>query len=336
MTMNQKVSWGVLGAARIATQKVIPAMQRGEWSTVTAIASRDLSRAEAAARALDIPKAYGSYEAMLADPDIEAIYNPLPNHLHVPLSIKAAEAGKHVLCEKPIALTADEARQLMAVRDRAGVRLEEAFMVRAHPQWLATLDLIQAGRIGAVRAIAGAFSYFNRDPKNIRNRPDFGGGALMDIGCYLVAMSRYLFCAEPRRVMALIERDPEFEIDRLTSGLLDFGSRQAIFTCGTQMVAYQRVQVFGTTGRIEIEIPFNAPPQQSCRIFVDNGSDLFGGGVETITFPVVDQYTLQGDQFSRAIRENHPSRFPLEDAVNNMAVIDALFRSAESNQWEVP
>ena len=334
--MNQKVSWGVLGVARIATQKVIPAMQRGEWSAVAAIASRDLSRAAAAARALGVAKAYGAYEAMLADPDIEAVYNPLPNHLHVPLTIKAAEAGKHVLCEKPIALTADQARQLIAVRDRTGVRIEEAFMVRAHPQWRAAFDAIHAGRIGEVRAIAGAFSYFNRDPQNIRNELAYGGGALMDIGCYLVAMSRYVFGAEPRRVMALIDRDPDFAIDRLTSGILDFGSRQAIFTCGTQMAAYQRVQIFGTMGRIEIEIPFNAPPDRACRIFIDDGSDLFGKGIQTIAFPVVDQYTLQGDEFSRAIREGRPSRFPLEDAVNNMAVIDALFRSAKSNQWETP
>lgn len=334
--MNRKVSWGVLGVAHIATQKVIPAMQRGQWSEVAAIASRDLHRAEEAAHALGIPKAYGSYEAMLADPGIEAVYNPLPNHLHVPLSIKAAEAGKHVLCEKPIGLTADDARQLMAARDRTGVRIEEAFMVRAHPQWLATRDLLQAGRIGEVRAIAGAFSYFNRDPENIRNTLEYGGGALMDIGCYLVAMSRYVFQAEPRRVVALIDRDPELQIDRLTSGLLDFNPRHAIFTCSTQMVAYQRVQIFGTTGRIEIEIPFNAPPRQACRIFIDDGADLFGKGIETITFPVVDQYTLQGDEFSRAIREGRASRFPLEDAVNNMAIIDALFRSAESHQWETP
>jgi predicted dehydrogenase len=334
--MNRKVSWGVFGVARIATQKVIPAMQRGEWSEVTAIASRDLNRAQEAARALGIPKAYGSYEAMLADSGIEAVYNPLPNHLHVPLSIKAAAAGKHVLCEKPIGLTADEARQLIAARDRTGVRIEEAFMVRAHPQWLATHDLIQAGRIGEVRAIAGAFSYFNRDPNNIRNTPAYGGGALMDIGCYLVAMSRDVFQAEPRRVMGLIDRDPELQIDRLTSGVLDFNTRQTIFTCSTQMVAYQRVQIFGTRGRIEIEIPFNAPPDQSCRIFIDDGADFYGKGIETIAFPAVDQYTLQGDQFSRAIREGHPSRFPIEDAVKNMAVIDALFRSAESSHWETP
>jgi predicted dehydrogenase len=332
----KKVSWGVLGVAKIATQKVIPAMQRGQVSEIQAIASRDRARAAASARSLGIPKAYGSYEELLADPEIEAVYIPLPNHLHVSLSIQAAEAGKHVLCEKPIALSADEARRLIAVRDRTKRRIEEAFMVRTHPQWLAAFDLVQQGRIGDLRAIMGAFSYFNRDPQNIRSVPEYGGGALMDIGCYLVTMSRYLFQDEPRRVVALIERDPQMQIDRLTSGVLDFAAGQSIFVCGTQMVAYQRVQLFGTRGRIEIEIPFNAPPDRPCRIFVDDGSSLFGEGIETLEFPAVDQYTIQGDLFSRAIREGTPSRFPLEDAVKNMAVIDALFRSAESHQWQTP
>lgn len=332
----KKVSWGVLGVAKIATQKVIPAMQRGEWAEVRAIASRDLARAEAAARALGIARAYGSYEELLADTEIEAVYIPLPNHLHAPLSIQAAEAGKHVLCEKPIALSADEARELIAARDRTGRRIEEAFMVRTHPQWLATLDLIKAGRIGDLRTMTGEFSYFNRDPQNIRNNPAYGGGALMDIGCYLVTMSRYVFQDEPRRVVALIERDPQMQIDRLVSGIMDFVGGQSSFVCSTQMVAYQRVQIFGTRGRIDIEIPFNAPNDRPCRIFVDDGSSLFGDGIETIEFPIVDQYTIQGDLFSRAIREGTPSRFPLEDAVKNMAAIEALFRSAESHQWQTP
>jgi predicted dehydrogenase len=332
----KKVSWGVLGVARIATQKVIPAMQRGEWSEVAAIASRDIRRAEEAARALGIQKAYGSYEELLADAEIEAIYNPLPNHLHVPLTIKAAEAGHHVLCEKPIALSADEARQLIAVRDRTGRRIEEAFMVRSHPQWLAARDLVATGRIGELRAITGAFSYFNRDPHNIRNAPAFGGGALMDIGCYMVTMSRYLFQDEPRRVIALIERDPDMQVDRLTSAMMDFAGGQASFTCSTQMVAYQRVQIFGARGRIEIEIPFNAPPDRPCRIFVDDGSSLFGASTEIIEFPTLDQYTLQGDLFSRRIREGTPSPYTLEDAVKNMAVIDALFRSAATSEWQTP
>ncbi|HXG64898.1 MAG TPA: Gfo/Idh/MocA family oxidoreductase [Blastocatellia bacterium] len=334
--MGKKVRWGVLGVAKIAVKKVIPAMQRGEWTEVIAIASRDANKAQEAARALGIPRAYGSYEELLADPEVEAVYIPLPNHLHVEWTVKAAESGKHVLCEKPISLTAEEAQKLIAVRDRAGVKIEEAFMVRTHPQWVGACDLIRAGRIGDVRSVMGYFSYFNRDPTNIRNVPEYGGGGLMDIGCYLINTSRLVFGEEPQRVMGLIERDPQMGTDRLTSALLDFPSGQAIFTCGTQVVPYQRVHIFGTNGRIEIEIPFNAPPDRPCRIFVDDGSDVLGGGVETIEFPTCDQYAIQGDLFSKAVREGTEAPIPLEDSVKNMAVIEAVFRSAESGDWEIP
>ena len=334
--MIRKVRWGVLGAADIAVKKVIPAMQRGEWCQVAAIASRDMRKAEKAAGDLGIPKAYGSYDELLADPEIEAIYNPLPNHLYVPWSIRCAEAGKHVLCEKPVALDANEARQLLEAQVRTGVKIGEAFMVRTHPQWLRARELIRAGRIGALRSILGFFSYLNTDPANIRNMLPWGGGGLMDIGCYPINTSRFIFGEEPRRVMALLERDPEMQVDRLTSGMLDFPSGQSVFTCGTQLVAYQRMQFFGTDGRIEIEIPFNAPPDRPCRIFVDDGSDLFGAGIQTESLPVCDQYTIQGDAFSRAIRGEGEVPVPLEDAIRNMAVIDALVRSAKSGRWETP
>lgn len=335
MTKN-KVSWGVLSVARIALMKVIPAMQRGEWSQVTAIASRDLKKAQKAAKELAIPKAYGSYEELLEDPEIEAVYVPLPNHLHVPWSIRAAEAGKHVLCEKPIALNAREALELIAARDRTRVKMQEAFMVRTHPQWLAVRQLIQTGRIGQLRSILGYFSYFLTDPSDIRNVPEWGGGGLMDIGCYPITSSRWIFGEEPKRVLGLVERDLQMKVDRLTSAILDFPSGQSIFTCGTQLVGYQRMQFFGTQGRIEIEIPFNAPPDRPCRIFIDDGSDLLGGGIETKEVAICDQYTVQGDLFSRAIREGTAVPTPLEDAVSNMAVIDAIFRSAETGRWEVP
>jgi predicted dehydrogenase len=334
--MTRKVQWGVLGVANIAVKKVIPAMQRGAWSRVAAIASRDLAKAQQAARDLGIPKAYGSYEELLADPEIEAVYNPLPNHLHVPWSIRCAEAGKHVLCEKPLALDAAEARILLAAQVRTGVKIGEAFMVRTHPQWMRTRELVRSGRIGDLRAIQGFFSYYNGDRDNIRNVRSWGGGGLMDIGCYPINTSRFIFGEEPRRAMALVERDPEMQIDRLASGLLDFPSGQSAFICGTQLVPYQRMQLFGTTGRIEIEIPFNAPPDRPCRIFVDDGSDLFGAGIHTETFPICDQYTIQGDLFSQAIRGEGQVPVPLEDAIRNMAVIDALFRSAESGGWEIP
>ncbi|HET9263659.1 MAG TPA: Gfo/Idh/MocA family oxidoreductase [Vicinamibacterales bacterium] len=331
-----KIRWGVLGVAKIATAKIIPAMQRGRSSVVTVIASRDPARAEAAARAFGVPKAYGSYEALLADPDVDAVYIPLPNHLHVPWTIRAAEAGKHVLCEKPIALSADEARQLPAVRERTGVQIQEAFMVRTHPQWVKARELVQAGRIGELRSMIGHFSYFNLDPANIRNVPEFGGGGLMDIGCYLVNTSRFIFDREPERVTCVVDRDPILKIDRTSSMVLDFGGGHLAGTCSTQMAPYQRVQICGAKGRIEIEIPFNAPPDRACRLFVDSGQDLFGSGIETIELPVCDQYTIQADLFSDAVLAGRPVPLPIEDAILNMACIDALFRSAQSGQWESP
>jgi predicted dehydrogenase len=336
MAKPTKVKWGVLSTAGIGVRKVIPAMQCGEWSEIVAIASRDGQKAESVARKLRIPKAYWSYEELLADPEIEAIYNPLPNHLHVPWSIKAAEAGKHVLCEKPISILAGEAKLLLEARDRADVKIGEAFMVRTHPQWLRTRELIRSGRIGELRSILGAFSYFNRDPANVRNILEYGGGGVLDIGCYPITTSRFIFGEEPSRVVGLIERDPEFKTDRLASVLLDFPSGQAVFTCCTQLVYYQRMQFFGTKGRIEIEIPFNAPNDRPCRIFIDDGRDLFGGGVHTETFPICDQYTIQGDLFSRAIRGDGEVPVSLEDACGNMAVIEAVFRSAETGRWERP
>jgi predicted dehydrogenase len=330
----KKVRWGVLGVAKIATEKVIPAMQRGGWSEIAAIASRDLSKAREAAERLGISKAYGSYEELLADPDIEAVYNPLPNHLHVSWSISAAEAGKHVLCEKPISLSVDEARRLIAARDRTGVRIQEAFMVRTHPQWQGAVDLVRKGRIGEVRSVMAYFSYFNQDGGNIRNISEYGGGGIMDIGCYLINTSRLVFGEEPRRVLGLIELDPRFNVDRLASIIMDFPSGHSIGTCSTQLSPYQRVNIFGTRGRIEIEIPFNAPPDRPSRMFVDVQGDPGGNGIERVEFATCDQYGIQGDLFSKAIRDNTPEAIPLEDAVSNMKVIEAVFRSAESGKWE--
>ncbi len=336
--MNAKdvapVRWGVLGAAKIALTKIIPAMQKSDLARVVAIASRDKDKARAAADQLGIARAYGSYEELLDDPEIEAIYNPLPNHLHVPWSIRAAERGKHVLCEKPIALSADQARELLAARDRTGVQIGEAFMVRTHPQWHKVKELIADGRIGELRLVTGHFSYYLRDPSNIRSRPDWGGGALMDIGCYPIFISRWLFDAEPAEVMSLIESDPDMHVDRLVSAILRFDAGQATFSCGTQLVHYQTVQVFGTAGRIGVEIPFNAPSDRACRIFVDDGRDVVGGGIETITFPPIDQYTLQADRFSEAVRGVGKVPVTLENAIGNMDVIDALFRSAETKAWQ--
>ena len=326
--------WGVLGVADIAVKQVIPAMQQSRLSRVVAIASRDGAKAQAAARSLGIPRAHGSYDALLADPDVDAVYIPLPNHLHVPWSIRAAEAGKHVLCEKPLALTAREARTLLAVRDRTGVVMGEAFMTRTHPQWARVRELIAAGRLGELRLVTGHFSYYRRDPDDVRSKVEWGGGVLLDIGCYPVTMSRWLFGAEPLAVAAVLERDPELGVDRLVSGLLRFPAGQAAFTVGGQAALFQQMQIFGTKGRIEVELPFNPPPGHATRILIDDGRDLVGGGIEAVTFEPVDQYTLQGDRFAEAVRGLGAVPVPLEDAIANMAVLDALFRAADSGRWE--
>jgi predicted dehydrogenase len=334
--MSKKLRWGVLSTAAIGLNKVIPGMQQGKYTSVTAIASRDLSKAKEAAATLGLPTAYGSYEELLADPDIDAIYNPLPNQLHVPWTLKAAEAGKHVLCEKPLSLTVAEAETLLAVRSRTGVKIGEAFMIRSHPQWLRLRELLDEGRIGELRSILGFFSYFNINPANIRNQVACGGGALMDIGCYLIHASRFAFGEEPARVVACIDRDPQMRTDRLTSAILDFPKGQSIFTCSTQLVPYQRIHFVGTRGRIEIEIPFNAPIDRPARLFIDDGSDPFGSGIATETFPVCNQYTLQGDAFSKAVLEGGEVPVSIEDAIRNMAVIEAIFNSTLSGQWECP
>ncbi|MGI9239220.1 MAG: Gfo/Idh/MocA family protein, partial [Verrucomicrobiales bacterium] len=304
MSNKKKLRWGILSTANIGTAKVIPAMQRGELTEVTAISSRNQAAAQAAADSLGIPRAHGSYEALLADPGVDAVYNPLPNHLHVEWSIKALEAGKHVLSEKPIGLNSAEGERLAEAGARhPELKLMEAFMYRHHPQWVMAKQLAQDGGIGTFRTIQSFFSYFNDDPTNIRNMADIGGGALLDIGCYNISLSRFLFDDEPERVCGLVDNDPVMAVDRIASGMLDFGgSRTSTFTCSTQMTPYQRVHIFGTRGRIEIEIPFNAPPDVPCILFRQIGYD----SVERIEIPATDQYTVQGDLFARAVIDDQP------------------------------
>lgn len=324
-----KVRWGILSTAKIGVEKVIPAMQRGEYTEIAGIASRDGDRAEQAAGRLNIPKSFGSYKALLADSNIDAIYNPLPNHLHVPWSILALEAGKHVLCEKPVALNANEAQQLLDESKKyPDLKIMEAFMYRHHPQWQQAKKLVTEGEIGELRTIQSFFSYYNADPENIRNKADIGGGGLMDIGCYPVSLSRFLFGEEPRRVLGVMEFDHRFKTDQLGTGVLEFEQGTSTFTYGTQLSPYQRVNIVGTEGRVEIEIPFNAPPDKPCRMWHQSG-----GESTEITLETADQYTIQGDLFSRAVLENSGVPTPLEDAVANMKVIDALFYSAQNNTW---
>jgi predicted dehydrogenase len=331
--MDSKIRWGVISTAAIGTRKVIPGMQRSKRGVVEAIASRDISRARAAAAELGIPRAYGSYEELLADPDIDAVYNPLPNNLHVEWTIKAVEAGKHVLCEKPIGMNAADAGRLSAVASKRHVM--EAFMVRFHPQWLRAQELVRAGTIGELRAVQVFFSYDNRDPANIRNIPETGGGGIMDIGCYGIVSGRFTFEAEPTRVVALIERDPAFGTDRLASVIADFGGgRQLSFVTSTQLVPHQRVNLAGTKGRIEILIPFNAPQMEATRILVDDGSKLGGASSVEEVIPPVDQYAEEADAFARAVLGEAPLPYGIDDAVKNMRIIDAIFRSERSGRWE--
>ncbi len=332
--MSKKLRFGVLSTANIGLKKVIPAMQQGELTTVTAIASRDLAKAREAADKLGIATAYGSYEELLADPEIDAIYNPLPNQLHVQWTAKAAEAGKHVLCEKPLSMTVAEAKTLLDVRARTGIKICEAFMIRSAPQWLRLRQLLDEGTIGQLRAVNAHFSYFNVNPSNIRNKVETGGGGAYDIGCYCIQAARFGFGQEPRRVVALLDRDAQLGTDRLASAILDFPGGQAIFTCSTQLVPFQRAQFLGTLGRIELEIPFNAPNDQPTRLFIDATGDLSFNGITTETFPVADQYMLQGDAFARAVFDDTEVPVPLEDSIANMAVIEAIFRSGNSGAWE--
>lgn len=328
------LSWGVLSTATIGTGLVIPAIQRSRRGRVVAISSRDASRAEAAARDAGAERAYGSYKALLDDPDIDAIYNPLPNHLHVPWTIRAAEAGKHVLCEKPIAVTAQEAETLLEVRDRTGVAIQEAFMVRTHPQWLAVRDSIAAGDLGELRAIQAFFSYFNDDPADIRNQADIGGGGMLDIGCYPVTTSRFVTQAEPARVIAHIDHDPRLGVDRLGSAILDFpGGVHAAFIYGTQTFPYQRMTFVGTTARVEIEIPFNAPNDRATRILWYR-EEQPTAPAEVIEIDVCDQYAVAADAFAAAVLDGAAQPVPLEDSVQNMRVLDALLASGKTGAWQ--
>jgi len=328
----KKVRWGVLSTAKIATEKVLPSMQQGQFCDIVAMGSRDLGRAQKAAQNLGIPKAYGSYEELLQDPEIDAIYNPLPNHLHVPWTIRALEAGKHVLCEKPIALSSEEAQSLVdTAAGYTNLKVMEAFMYRHHEQWKLVRELVDSGKIGQLRTIQTMFSYFNDDPANIRNQADIGGGGLMDIGCYAISLSRFVFATEPTRVVGIIDYDPQMKTDRVASAVLEFDQGTSTFTCGTQLSSYQRVNIHGTEGRVEIEIPFNAPIDRPCRMW-----HQFGSEIEELELAVCDQYMLQGDLFSQAVLNDTPVPTPLEDAVHNMRVLEAIVRSHSTGKWESP
>jgi len=325
----KKVRWGIISTAKIGVEKVIPAMQSSQYCDIVAIASRNLEKAQTTANRLGIPQALGCYEELLANDNIDAVYNPLPNHLHVPWSIKALQAGKHVLCEKPIALSVAEAQKLITeAQQHPDLKIMEAFMYRHHPQWQRTKQIVEQGGIGELRTIQSFFSYYNVDPGNVRNMADIGGGGLMDIGCYCISLARFIFGEEPQCVSGIMEYDSKFQVDRLTSGILDFSRGTATFTCSTQLSYYQRVHIFGTKGRIEIEIPFNAPPDKPCKIWHQTEAET-----TAIVFDICNQYTIQGDLFSLAVLNDTEVPTPLDDALANMKVIEAITESAKSGTW---
>ena len=326
-----KLRWGILSTADIGRGKVIPGMKKAARCEVAAIGSRDPVAAQQVAAELGIPRAHGSYEALLADPDVDAVYIPLPNHLHAEWTIAAARAGKHVLCEKPLALSVEDAERMASVCEAEGVRLMEAFMYRLHPSWVAVRELVASGRIGQLRAVQSWFSFFNDDPANIRNIRETGGGALLDVGCYCVNLSRMLFGAEPLRVEASMTRDPASGVDVLTSGLLEFaGGGQATFSCSTRMEPDQRVHIYGTDGRISIGIPFNIPPDRPTQVFVTQGGDPpVAPSTEILTFDTADPYTVEAERFAEAVLDGGPLPNPTDDAVANMRVVERIIQAAE-------
>lgn len=328
--MERKVKWGVLSTAKIGREKVITAIQASKFSQVVGIGSENTDFAKAIADQHEIEKIYDSYEKILEDPEIEVVYIPLPNHLHVEWAVKALEAGKHVLCEKPIGMNAEDAEKLAEVASRfPNLKIMEAFMYRFHPQWLKVKSLISDGVIGKVKTINSFFSYYNIDPENIRNKADIGGGALMDIGCYCISFPRFIYNSEPNRLISSMDIDPVMKTDRITSGILDFSDgKSASFTCSTQLIPYQRTNIFGKNGRIEIEFPVNAPNDRITHIWLCTKENS-----ETFVIEPVDQYTLQADYLSQAVLSDTPIEFTLTDSVNNMKVIDAMVESAELNKW---
>ena len=327
----KKLRWGILSTAKIGLKKVIPAMQKSKFCEITAIASRNLERANEESLKLRIPKAYGSYDKLFEDSEIDAIYIPLPNHLHVKWSIKSLEAGKHVLCEKPMGLSTIEIEKLIKSSQKyPKLKIMEGFMYRHHPQWEMTKKLVDEGKIGELKNIHSFFSYYNTDPKDIRNISEIGGGGMMDIGCYCISLARFIYGKEPIKVFGKSENDPKFNIDRICSGIMEFTNGISTFTCSTQLVPYQKVNLFGTKGRIEIEIPFNAPHDKECKIIHQYGDKL-----DDISFELCDQYTLQGDLFSMAVLNNTKVPTPISDSLANMNVLEKILNSSQSNSWSV-
>ena len=337
MTAPRSIRWGILGAARIAARCVLPAFKSTRHAHAVAIAARDRQRASAMAAQFGIARSYGSYADLLADRSIEAVYIPLPNDQHFPWTVRALEAGKHVLCEKPIALNSDQAQAIGEASRRCNRHIAEAYMIRFHPQWQRARALVGSERLGEVHAVHSWFSYDNPPGENLRNSLIHGGGGLYDIGGYALVAARWLFASPPERVIGLFERDPIHGVDRFTSALAAFPSgRQLVFGVSTALPRAQSVVVYGTRGRLTIETPFNPAADRPTRLLIDDCQDLYGCGLEVESVPAADQYALQLDAFSEAIAQGRAPPFGIDDAIANARALDALFRSERTGSWERP
>ncbi len=325
----QPLQLGILGVSNFFRKRIAIPIPTSPVIDMVALASRSEEKARQAAQEYGVARAYGSYDALLNDPQVDAVYISLPNHLHAEWIKRAADAGKHVLCEKPLALDAAEAQDCLDYAAERGVTVMEAFMYRLHPQWLHVRNIIRQQEIGSIHLVESFFGYNNTDPSNIRNQPDTGGGALLDVGCYAVSASRFLTGSEPQRVISLAQVDANFGTDVLFTGMLDFGMARATFTVATQTFPYQRVTVHGSSGVISLTIPFNAHADTDAEVIVTTRV-----GTREIYLPAEDQYILEFEAFAQAVNDQAVPPISPADTVNNMRVLDALKKAHQTGQWE--
>jgi predicted dehydrogenase len=337
--MESIVNWGVLGAANIAVKHALPGMREAPSAKLLAIASRDLGKAQAVAQALGVPRAYGSYDALLADGEIDAVYVPLPNPLHFEWSLRALEAGKDVLCEKPLCLSSEQISELCAARDRSGRKIEEAFAYRNHPQWTKVLEIIASGTLGAVRSVHGTLAKQFLDPTDIRNNPNDGGGGIYDLGSYAISACNMIFGRKPARVVAALERDPAFGIDRLSSALLDYGDAHAAFTVATQAGSsawgsHQQLSILCAQGWLRLEFPYSQVRPTECRVEIGDATSVGAFPTSTLSFAAINQFALQAERFSRLVRGEAVRAWPIEEARDTLRTIEGLFESARTGAWQ--
>ena len=327
------INWGILSTAKIGWEHVIPAIKKSKNSQVIALASRNLSSARVLTKKFKIPKSYGSYKELYEDKDVDVIYNPLPNHLHIKSSIEACKNKKNLLLEKPLSLKSKDIDPLIEIASQNKVIVKEAFMVRHHPQWQWVKKYIKSGKLGSISSISTVFSYNNKNPKNIRNIKKFGGGAIYDIGCYPTVISRFLLDKEPKRVVGLAKNDKKFKTDILSSVVLDFGEIYSSFIVSTQSTFSQQVIILGTKKTLIVENPFNAVATKPTTIVIYNGKSIYRKENTTKVFPATDQYEHQVTKFSNELLYKTKADYDLIDAKKNMKVLDAIFMSIKKSKW---